>query len=100
MSAAISGTALPRGWNPGCRFAHPGYKQLPKPWHGRLEPAPDPHRGDAQREARDVIRFHRDTAQRGGATRRLESARWNAGDEAVQRLVLVHADHRIIVAGH
>ena len=42
----------------------------------------------------------RDGAKSRGTQRRLEPAGGNAAGEAPQRLVLFHADHRIVVAGH
>src|SRR5579883_1729013 len=46
------------------------------------------------------IDFDQRTANGCGPERRHEAARWNFRQEALQRLGLLHADDRIVVAGH
>src|SRR5262245_23171175 len=65
-----------------------------------LQPAAEPYRGDAAREPARIVGFDRERAQRGGAHRRLKAGARNFAQEAGQRLVLVHAYDRIVIAGH
>ena len=61
-----------------------------------------PSRTEPTRAASPVSRIglHRDPAQRRRARRRLEARRRDTPGKALQRLVLGHADHRVVVAGH
>jgi hypothetical protein len=59
----------------------------------------DAQGGDAARQA-VAAGLHRHAAQRRRAERRLEAAGRDVAGEAAQRLLLRHADHRIVVAGH
>src|SRR5258708_7393668 len=72
----------------------------PKSRQRRLEPSAYTYRRDAQREPGRVVGLDRDAAQRGCALCRFEPARRNARQETPQRLFLLHADDRIIIAGH
>ena len=63
------------------------------------EPA-EPHRGDALRKAGRRIGLDRKPAQGRRPGRRLEPEGRSAPQEALQRLLLGHADHRVVRAGH
>src|SRR5271166_6591061 len=66
---------------------------------GGVEQAANPDRRDRLGESLRPD-LDRDPAEGRGTQRRLEPAGGDAADEAPQRLVLLHADHRIVVAGH
>ena len=68
--------------------------------HRLFQPRAEPHRADFRGQSGLVVGFDRDTAQGGGTGRRLEALGGDAAQEARQRLVLDHADHGIIIAGH
>src|SRR5436853_7049671 len=65
-----------------------------------LEPPAQPHCGYAAGEPARIIGLDRERAQRRLAHRRLEARGGDLAQEPGQRLALVHADHRIVVAGH
>ena len=60
--------------------------------------AADPDGFDATRQAGSVVGLHIDPADGSRALGRLEAAARNAGREAPQRLLLVHADDAVVVA--
>ena len=66
---------------------------------GRVEQPADPDRSNRSCQPSGVD-VSRDPAQRRRTQRRLEPARGNAAGEAPKGLILLHADHRIIVARH
>src|SRR5207237_4652465 len=72
----------------------------PKSRQRRLQPSAYAHRRDPQREPGRVVGLDRDAAQRSCALGRFEPARRNARCKTPQRLFLLHADDRIIIAGH
>src|SRR5262245_16199352 len=76
------------------------WKQSPDRRPRLFEPPAEAHGADPAGEAGRVIGLDRDRAQRRRPERRLEAGGRDAPHEPVQRLVLHHADHRIIIAGH
>src|SRR5215470_16759051 len=65
-----------------------------------LQPAAEPHRTDAPCKPSRIIGLDRNTTKRCRAQRWLETSRADAAHETIERLVLVHADHRVVVPGH
>src|SRR5262245_6824732 len=65
-----------------------------------LEPPAEADWADMAGKPGGVVGLDRDRAQRCRSRGRLEPAGRDAAPEPVERLVLAHADHRVVVAGH
>src|SRR4029079_17525 len=79
----------------------PDWKLTHPEWRARLfQPSAQAHRRDAKRQAGRIVGLHRYCAQRCRSERRFEAGRGDTRGEAPQRLLLLHADDRIVVAGH
>src|SRR5690606_8035327 len=65
-----------------------------------LEHTANGKRRDGEREPAGVVDVNAEAAQGGRSAGRLEAAGRNLGQEPAYRLLLVHAEHRIIIAAH
>src|SRR6185295_17740983 len=64
---------------------------------GRCKNTTEPHSFCAHRQPGCIINLDRERAQRARALRRLEAAARNFAQEAVERLLPIHAQHRFVV---
>src|SRR5947209_19449923 len=65
-----------------------------------LEPPRQAHDGHAPREAGGILSFEGEGAQGRLPQSRLEARPRDFAQKARKRLLLVHPDHRVVVAGH
>src|ERR1700733_11636877 len=97
----------PLSWRPGMAaprrtarrtnqliLAHPKTRQR------GFKPPTDAHGCYFRREPRRIIGLDRDAGERRRPQRRLEARCRNTGREAPHRFVLLHANDRVVVAGH
>src|SRR5690606_1772255 len=78
----------------------PRMRALPEPRRDILQAWADAHRRDPYGEPGRVVGLERKSAQGRLAGRWLEAPGRNLAREAPQRLILVHAEHRIVIAAH
>src|SRR5688572_7067912 len=78
------------------------YRRLSVPEMGPsfVEMRPEPHGGDACCQSATVVRLHRETGESARAGGRLQAHAGRLLQEAAHRLVLGHAEDRIVVAAH
>src|SRR5688572_18241755 len=86
---------VPRSRNPQLTL-----NRIPENRTHFLQRTAEPHRSDPRSEPRRIVGFHRQRAERGRTARRLELRLRDLADETAERLVLRHADHGVVVAGH
>src|SRR5499433_2348402 len=78
----------------------PEWKPSPERRPRLFESTAETYRSDTARETGRIVGFDRDRAQRCRPQRRFEATRRDSAHETVERLVLAHPDHGIVVAGH
>src|SRR5499433_1041780 len=78
----------------------PEWKPSPERRPRLFESTAETYRSDTARETGRIVGFDRDRAQRRRPQRRFEATRRDSAHETVERLVLAHPDHGIVVAGH